>query len=144
MTRSARRAIRANAAAIARKAVEGGVHEALPGGRGVIRITDPAALAALEAAFAKMLRAGGKPLAEPLSEAAARGFPSHCRKPAWAERCWLLVAPDRDGRLAFATEWTAGAAPPALHAAFALADPVFSAWRRTQGFGTDFTARGRA
>ena len=55
-----------------------------------------------------------------------------------------MVAPDCGGRLAFRTQWAAGDAPPETEAAFMLADPAFTAWRNTPGFGADFAARGHA
>lgn len=144
MTRAARRAMRAQAGKLARRAVQSGLFEALPDGAGLVRVTDQAALAALEGAFCRMLRDGGRPRAELLPPEAARGLHSHCRQPAWGERCWLAVAFDRDGRLAFRTQWAAGTAPPEAEGALMLADPGFTAWRNTPGFGGDFATRGHA
>jgi hypothetical protein len=136
--------MKAQAAKLARRAVRGGLFQALPDGAGLARVTDPAALAALEGAFCRMLRDGGSRRAKLLTPEAARGSPSHCHRPAWGQRCWLLVAPDCGGRLGFRTQWAAGDALPEMEAAFLLADPTFTAWRNTTGFGADFAAGGHA
>lgn len=60
-------------------------------------ITDRPAVAALRLAYRRMLEAGGKPMAVPISEEAAMGFPVRKAKPMPGAAHWLAVGIDVAG-----------------------------------------------
>jgi hypothetical protein len=68
LNRKQRRALKSNAAAMARFCFD-------QSGKVMLPVSDPVAIHALERAFTRMLQAGGEPLAIPLSEAEANAFP---------------------------------------------------------------------
>jgi hypothetical protein len=144
--RAARRALRRHAAKHARQCVQGGLFEPVSGGRGVVRVEAPATKAALTAAIERFFRGGCVPLMERLDHAAALGLPSSANRPPWAERCYINLDLDREGRIAWVTTWAAGTAPEDIERAGldAVAMPRLALWRDTPGFGADFQTRGRA
>lgn len=141
--RKARRVMRAKAGEIASGLIAGGIY-----GRGPVdveRLSNPVALAALEAAFIEFFRGGGKGHAEILPIIVAEAFPRNTKPPA-AERCWLVVALDRAGRVSYQTNWvsTFGESRPDLEASALLGGPSFEAWRAVDGWGADFKTGGHA
>ena len=81
----------------------------------VIPVTDPRAIAALARAFTLLLRSGGEPLAVPLSEAEALGFPNHERDRVPDGVTWLAVGMDAEGRASYATHSAAAASKAVAH-----------------------------
>jgi hypothetical protein len=142
-SRKARRRLRARASELASEIIAGGIYERGPSD--VERLSNPITLEALKSAFTKFFRGGGRPHAEILPTPVAETFPRN-RKPAAAERCWLVVALDREGRVAYQTHWvsTIGDSRPDLEASALLAGPSFEAWRNVEGWGADFKTRGHA
>lgn len=141
--RKARRLLRARAVELTSEIIAGGIYERSP--LDVERLSNPVALAALKAAFTEFFRGGGRAHAEILPTSVAEAFPRNT-KPAAAERCWLVVALDCDGRLAYQTFWvsTIGQSRPDLEACALFAGPYFEAWRNVEGWGADFKTRGQA
>lgn len=73
-------------------------------GGDLVRITAPAAVAALTRAFALLLRFGGQPVAVPIAEAEARGFPRWSREVVPGGVTWLAVGMDTEGRASYALQ----------------------------------------
>lgn len=69
---------------------------------GMKPITHPQAVAALTRAFRRMIEAGGKPLAIPVSEAEALGFPERKADHLPGGVTWLAVGLDVQGRGSYA------------------------------------------
>ncbi|MBL9050150.1 MAG: hypothetical protein JNK19_08575 [Tabrizicola sp.] len=69
---------------------------------GMKPITHPQAVAALTRAFRRMIEAGGKPLAIPVSETEALGFPERRPDHLPGGVTWLAVGLDVQGRGAYA------------------------------------------
>lgn len=67
-------------------------------------ITAPQSVAALKRAFTLLLRFGGKPVAVPIAEAEARGFPRWHDGVAPGSVTWLAVGLDREGRASYALQ----------------------------------------
>ncbi len=144
--RAARRRLKRHARRYADRFAKEGFFEARKNGLGVVRITAPEAVAAMRAAVERFLRGGCVPLVEALEAEAAMGFPSAAHRPRWAERCWLAVSLDRDGRIAFTTTWAAGDASTEAEREIvqAATEPRHRRWCETSGFGDDFETEGRA
>lgn len=144
--RAARRRLKRHARKHADQYAREGFFEARKDGRGVARITAPAAVSAIRNTVERFLAGGCEPLFEPLEETAALGFPSATHRPPWAERCWLAVCLDRDGRIAFTTTWAAGDASPDEEREIvqAATEPRHRRWCETSGFGADFETEGWA
>ena len=68
----------------------------------LVRVTDPAALGALRRALTRMLKAGGQPVALPISSREAEGFPRYKALQIPGGKTWLAVGLDRDGRGSYA------------------------------------------
>ncbi len=128
---------------MAEEIIVGGIYERGPSG--VARVTNPVALETLKAAFEAFFRGGGKPRTELLPAEIAAAFPRNT-KPPLADRCWLAVALDCEGRVSYQTFWVSSFGPsqPDLEKRALLEGPSFTAWRAIQGWGTDFMARGQA
>lgn len=141
--RKARRLLRARAVELASEIIAGGIYERGPAD--VERVSNPIALEALKSAFTEFFRGCGRPHAEILPTPVAETFPRN-KKPAAAERCWLVVALDREGRVAYQTLWvsTIGESRPDLEAISLLGAPSFEAWRNVEGWGIDLKTRGQA
>ncbi|MDQ2065071.1 hypothetical protein Q9295_01695 [Xinfangfangia sp. CPCC 101601] len=113
-------------------------------GREMLPVTDPVAIAVLERAFTRMLKAGGEPMAVPLSEAEASAFPLHEGEKRLLPGgvTWLAVGVDVSGRGTYAMQcaWDEsralaheGARAMALSRLRAsLAEAGFSPWRKVQ------------
>lgn len=99
MTRTQRRALKANAVALAARLAESTFD--FEGGA-LVPVSDPKALGALRRAMTLMLRAGGEPVAVPVSEAEASGFPCHKDRQIPGAKTWLAVGLDVDGRGTYA------------------------------------------
>ena len=69
---------------------------------GMKPITHPQAVAALTRAFRRMLEAGGRPIAIPVSETEALGFPERRRAYLPGGVTWLAVGLDVQGRGSYA------------------------------------------
>ncbi len=69
---------------------------------GVQPITDPQAVAALSRAFRRLIEAGGQPLAVPVTEAEALGFPERQADHLPGAVTWLAVGLDVQGRGSYA------------------------------------------
>ena len=95
MNRTARRALKARAAAIA--ALWAATCADFTEGR-LQPINAPAAVAALRKAFQRMLEAGGAPMALPISEDAASSFPVRRAQPIPGAAHILAVGIDVEGR----------------------------------------------
>jgi hypothetical protein len=84
-------------------------------GGGMVPVTDPAAIAALTRAFTLLLRFGGAPVAVPISEAEAAGFPRWSGKAeAWGVN-WLAVGLDLEGRGTYALQSASSDVPALAH-----------------------------
>ena len=73
-------------------------------GGDLVRITDPQYIVALTRAFTLLLRFGGTPVAVPIAETEARGFPRWRDDVAPGGVTWLAVGMDRDGRASYALQ----------------------------------------
>lgn len=110
--RAQRRAMKMNAKATAAKLAA----RCYDFHRGVIvPVTDKRAIAVLTRAFTLLLRAGGRPMAVPITEAEALGFPGHeiTRLPGGVT-C-LAVGIDTEGRASYALQSAAGLDRAAAH-----------------------------
>lgn len=102
-------------------------------------IKDPPAVAALARAFELMIRAGGKPVAIPISEAAALGFPERKADNLPGGVTWLAVGTDLQGRGSYALHSAQSADRAHAHeAARALALAHLAEVCATVGFPRDF------
>ncbi|WP_149142993.1 hypothetical protein [Gemmobacter caeruleus] len=101
MNREARRAMRRNAPAMADKLAKCCLDFQ---GAGLVAVTDPKAIAALRRAFRLMIEAGGKPVAVPVSEQEAEGFPHHAASRIEGGVSWLAVGLDPSRRGAYALQ----------------------------------------
>lgn len=73
-------------------------------GGDLVAITAPLAVAALTRAFTLLLRFGGRPVAVPIAEDEARGFPGWRDDVAPSGVTWLAVGMDREGRASYALQ----------------------------------------
>ncbi|MFP5481371.1 MAG: hypothetical protein ACLGIE_17045 [Alphaproteobacteria bacterium] len=105
MNREQRRRLAAKAPALARLAAACSFDS---GKTGLHPVDRPKAMAALQRAFERMLRAGGKPMAFPLSEAEAEAFPAYRALPVPGAVHALAVGLDVEGRGAYALQSAAG------------------------------------
>lgn len=144
-SRAERRLMRRSAIRTAQIVAGGGFFEFVDTGRGVAKVEAPASIAALTSAIQRFIEGGCRPHIERLGEAAAMGLPSAALRPAWAQRCFLQLDLDRDGRIAWVSMWVAGNAPPTLEAEMVAARgrPSLEKVCATPGFG-DLKTRGRA
>lgn len=112
MNRTARRALKRDAPGMAEKLANscldfhGGV---------LVKVTDPKAIAALRRAFRRMIEAGGEPLALPISEDEANGFPRHAANRIEGGVSWLAVGLDPANRGAYALQSAGSNFRPAAH-----------------------------
>lgn len=95
MNRTARRALKARAPTMAR--LWAATCLEFTGGR-LQRVDAPAAVEAMRKAFQRMVEAGGAPMAVPISEEAAMGFPARRAQPMPGAAHILAVGVDVDGR----------------------------------------------
>lgn len=72
-------------------------------GRKLTPVTDAAAVNALTRAIILMFKSGGEPVAIPISEAEAAGFPRNKRAALTGSKSWLAVGLDVDRQVTFAT-----------------------------------------
>lgn len=105
MNREQRRRLAAKAPALARLAAACSFDN---GEDGLQPVDRPKAMAALQRAFERMLKAGGQPMAFPLSEAEAEAFPAYHALPVPGAVHALAVGLDVDGRGAYALQSAAG------------------------------------
>ena len=113
-------------------------------GGGLARVTDPAAIAALARAFAHLLRNGGRPLAVPISEAEAAGFPRWTAERVPGGVTWLAVGLDTELRASYALQSALGGNRALSHeAARAIALSRLAGLCATAGFPMGMT-QGRA
>ncbi len=112
MNREARRRIAANAPALARLAAACSFDA---GPTGLLAVTDPKAMACLTRAFERMLKAGGQPMAFPISEADASAFPAYRPLTVPSAVHALAVGLDIDGRAAYALQSAGGPDRAAAH-----------------------------
>lgn len=103
MNRQARKALAANARALAVKLSRSMMD--YDGGGRVVPVAGTRAQAVLCRAFERMLRAGGAPQLLRLSEAEAAAFPRGGRVPAEDATPWLAVGIDRAGLATYAMRW---------------------------------------
>ena len=112
MNRNQRRTLRANAPAIAALMAET-VYDYTPAGA-MVRVTHPAAVAALTRAFQHMIASGGEPHTMRIPSATAEAFPRRSPTPAGATS-YLAVGLDPDGRGTYSVRAIATpGAPPSL------------------------------
>lgn len=133
MSRAQRRAMKAKAkptaAVLARHCYD------FERGGNLVRVSDPRALAALGRAFELLLRNGGHPLALPVSDEAAAGFPNWHRDRAPGGVTWLAVGMDRDGRASYCLQSASSTTRAAAHdAARAKALQRLGGLCQTSGF----------
>jgi hypothetical protein len=102
VNRAQRRAMKATAQATA--AVLAARCYDFHAGGDLVRITAPAAVAALTRALTLLLCFGGKPVAVPIAGAEARGFPRWRDDVAPGGVTWLAVCMDREGRASYALQ----------------------------------------
>lgn len=113
-------------------------------GGSLVPVTTPVAVAALTRAFTLLLRAGVQPMALPISEAEALGFPRHARDRLPDGVTWLAVGLDADGRGTYALQSAASSDRAEAHeAARCLAPSRLALTRATPGFPMG-KPRGRA
>ena len=113
-------------------------------GGAVVAVTHPRAVAALARAFTLLLRFGGAPVAVPLSQAEAEGFPRWRANRIPDGVTWLAVGMDLEGRASYALQAASSPAPAlAHHAAEARALADLARICATRGFPIGAT-RGRA
>src|SRR5690606_26378054 len=81
----------------------------------LVPVTDARAIATLTRAFALLLRSGGRPVAVPLSDAAAMAFPRHACIPGGVT--WLAVGIDLEYRASYVLQSAIGSDPALTHEA---------------------------
>lgn len=112
MNRETRRALKRDAPAYADKLAKS-CHDFQ--GETLVQVTDPMAVAALRRAFRRMLEAGCKPVALPISEDEAQGFPRHAANRIEGGVSWLAVGLDPSNRGAYSLQSAASNFRPAAH-----------------------------
>lgn len=142
MNREERRRLAAKAPALARLAAASTFDMGEDGLRPVIQRQ---AMAALQRAFERMLKAGGQPMAVPLSEAEASAFPAYCALPTPGAVHALAVGLDVDGRGTYALQSAAGANKAQAHeVARSLALARLAELMAIRGFRAPLAAAGGA
>lgn len=101
MNRETRRAMQRNAPAKA-ATLSKSCHD-FQGGA-LVKVTDPKAIAALCRAFRRMIEAGCKPVALPVTEQEAEGFPRHAANRIEGGVSWLAVGLDPSSRGAYSLQ----------------------------------------
>lgn len=110
---------------------------------GMKPITHPQAVAALTRAFRRMIEAGGKPVAIPVSEAEALGFPERKADHLPGGVTWLAVGLDVQGRGSYALHTAQSDARPVAHeVARSLALARLAEVCASPGFPSPFAAKG--
>lgn len=101
MDRNARRVLKRTAPAMADKLAKS-CHDFQDGA--VVQVVAPEAVAALRRAFRRMIEAGCKPVALPVTEQEAEGFPRHAANRIEGGVSWLAVGLDPSNRGAYALQ----------------------------------------
>jgi hypothetical protein len=101
MNRETRRALKREAPTYADKLAKS-CHDFQ--GETLVQVTDPKAVAALRRAFRRMIEAGCRPVAVPVSEQEAEGFPCHVANRIEGGVSWLAVGLDPSRRGAYALQ----------------------------------------
>lgn len=101
MDRNARRALKRNAPAMA-ATLSKSCHDFQDGA--LVQVVPPEAVAALRRAFRRMIEAGCKPVALPVTEQEAEGFPRHAANRIEGGVSWLAVGLDPSSRGAYALQ----------------------------------------
>ena len=144
LSRAERRKMHKFAGETARMIAEAGLGEIVDGGRAVERVHSPAAIEFMKGVFTRFIRGDCERRMELVDEKAAVGMPSAATRPKWAERCYITVDLDDEGRITWSTIWAAGNDPQfERECAKNRNEPELDRWCRTKGFG-DPKARGRA
>lgn len=112
MNRAQRRAIKGNAPCIAAK-LAGRCYD-IHGGQ-LVPIRDAQAIKALTRAFALLLRSGSQPLAVPISESEAKGFPRYDAAMIQGGVSWLAVGLDAENRASYTLQSAKGADRTTAH-----------------------------
>ena len=112
MNRTARRALKRDAPDMAEKLANSCLDYQ---GGALVKVTDPKAIAALRRAFRRMIEAGAKPLALPITEEEANGFPRHASNRIKGGVSWLAVGFDPASRGAYALQSATSTFRPAAH-----------------------------
>ena len=73
-------------------------------GGDLVQVKDPKAIAALRRAFRRMIEAGCKPVAVPVTEQEAEGFPRHAAERIEGGVSWLAVGLDPSNRGAYSLQ----------------------------------------
>ena len=112
MNRAQRRAMKGSADSLA-STLAGRCYDIQ--GAGLQRIGDPFAIKALTRAFVLLLRSGAQPLAVPISEAEARGFPRFDGSLFTGGVSWLAVGMDTENRASYTLQTAIGDDRSAAH-----------------------------
>ena len=112
MNRAQRRAMKGSADSLA-STIAGRCYDIH--GAGLQRVCDPHSIKALTRAFALLLRSGGQPLAVPISEAEARGFPRFDGSLFTGGVSWLAVGMDAENRASYTLQTAKGDDRSAAH-----------------------------
>jgi hypothetical protein len=140
LTRAQRRAMKSKAPATA-AVMAACCFDFLKGG--TKPVTHPLAVEALTRAFCRMIEAGGKPLAIPVSEAEALGFPERKADHLPGGVTWLAVGLDVQGRGSYALHTAQSDDRPVAHeVARSLALARLAEVCASPGFPSPFRAKG--